>query len=92
MATNPEVIQAAVTSDQNGIKSLEDAISEAVVEARATCSDSGDRSAECAVAWDIVEELQAEKAHQKQAKKAQNSLDIYCNEHPEAIECLIYDV
>jgi hypothetical protein len=92
MATTPEVIQAAVTSDQNGIKSLEDAISEAVVEARTTCSDSGDRSTECAVAWDIVEELQAEKAHQKQAKKGKNSLDIYCSEHPEALECLIYDV
>lgn len=87
-----EVVQAAVTAEQNGTKTLEEAILEATVEARTTCEQNGNNSPDCAVAWDIVEELQAEKAHQRQAKKRKTLLESYCEEHPEAIECLIYDV
>lgn len=71
---------------------LTEEIQKAVVEARSTCQDKGDGSSECAVAWDIVEELQAEKSHQKQAAQRKNSLEVYCETHPEAIECLVYDV
>lgn len=71
---------------------LTEEIQKAVVEARSTCEEKGDASSECAVAWDIVEELQAEKSHQKQARERKNSLEIYCETHPEAIECLVYDV
>lgn len=71
---------------------LVEEIQKAVVEARSTCEEKGDGSSECAVAWDIVEELQAEKSHQKQARERKNSLEIYCETHPEAIECLVYDV
>lgn len=72
-------------------KSLETAIAQALEEARNACQTAGDNSSECAVAWDIVEELQAERSHRETAKQ-RNSLDVYCIEHPEAIECLIYDV
>ncbi|NJL09466.1 MAG: hypothetical protein HC908_02305 [Calothrix sp. SM1_7_51] len=71
---------------------MEQAITEAIVEARTTCETNGDGSAECAVAWDIVEEMQAERAHQAMATKGKNSLEHYCEMHPEAVECLIYDV
>jgi hypothetical protein len=71
---------------------LEQVITEAIAEAREACSVNGSTSAQCAVAWDIVEELQAEKADRHQATKTQNSLEVYCNQHPEAVECLIYDV
>ncbi|MBE9050759.1 Calvin cycle protein CP12 [Nostocales cyanobacterium LEGE 11386] len=89
MTKTLEVVQAAVNS---GTKTLEQAILEAIVEARETCEIDGDNSAGCAVAWDIVEELQAEKAHQQQVKQRKTSLENYCDTHPEAIECLIYDV
>ncbi|MBW4565391.1 MAG: Calvin cycle protein CP12 [Mojavia pulchra JT2-VF2] len=93
MQTSLEVVhQAAVTNGQNGTKTIEQAILEAIAEARTTCDTSGSNSANCAVAWDIVEELQAEKAHQKQAKQRKNSLETYCDQNPEAVECLIYDV
>lgn len=72
-------------------KSLETAIAQALAEARAACETAGANSSECAVAWDIVEELQAERSH-REAVKQWNSLDVYCMDHPEAIECLIYDV
>ncbi|MEH2229095.1 MAG: Calvin cycle protein CP12 [Nostoc sp.] len=75
-----------------GAANLEEAITNAINEARTTCDLDGSNSAGCAVAWDIVEELQAEKAHQQQAKSNKNSLENYCDRHPASVECLIYDV
>ena len=58
--------------------------------ARQACNSSGDNSKECAVAWDTVEELQAEAYHQKQ-KKPQSSFENYCDDNPDAAECRVYD-
>ncbi|MEH2061559.1 MAG: Calvin cycle protein CP12 [Nostoc sp.] len=74
-----------------GATNLEEAIIEAITEARTTCELDGN-SADCAVAWDIVEELQAEKSDQQQAKLKKTSLENYCDRHPASVECLIYDV
>ncbi|WP_427160021.1 Calvin cycle protein CP12 [Aliinostoc sp. HNIBRCY26] len=76
----------------NSNTTLEKAILTAIAEARLTCEQNGENSPNCAVAWDIVEELQAEKSHQEQAQKYRTSLDDYCEMHPDALECLIYDV
>ena len=46
---------------------LQQAIQEAVEQARAACEAKGNSSSDCAVAWDIVEELQAEKSHREVA-------------------------
>ncbi|PAX52216.1 Calvin cycle protein CP12 [Brunnivagina elsteri] len=92
MAETLDVIQAAVNSYQEGKKTLEEVIQESVVEARSACQQSGNQSPECAVAWDIVEELQAERSHRKQATEIKTSLDHYCYLHPDAAECRIYDV
>jgi uncharacterized protein YgiB involved in biofilm formation len=61
-----------------------------VKQARETCETSGTDSQECAVAWETVEELQSELSHQKQ-EKPKNSLEIYCDDNPEADECRLYD-
>jgi hypothetical protein len=73
-------------------KSLEQTIFDAISEARQTCEINGNNSAGCAVAWDIVEELQAEKAHQKQTQQHKTTLENYCETHPGSVECLMYDV
>jgi hypothetical protein len=86
------VLQIAINSDDNQTQTLEEAIFEAIAEARETCDLSGSNSANCAVAWDIVEELQAEKSHKQQVTKSKSSLESYCDRHPEAVECLIYDL
>ncbi len=86
------ILQTAINSHGNPTQTLEEAIFEAIAEARETCDINGNNSANCAVAWDIVEELQAEKAHKQQATKGKTSLESYCDRHPEAVECLIYDV
>jgi hypothetical protein len=81
-----------ITQNQQGTTNLEEIILEAIAEARATCEIDGSNSAGCAVAWDIVEELQAEKAHKATAKIPKTSLENYCDGHPDSVECLIYDV
>ncbi|MGF1488592.1 MAG: Calvin cycle protein CP12 [Prochloraceae cyanobacterium] len=60
-------------------------------EAREVCSTEGSTSSECAAAWDVVEELQAEAAHQRENKPKKNSLEQYCEDNPEAAECRIYE-
>ena len=59
--------------------------------ARAVCSTEGDTSGECAAAWDSVEELSAEAAHQKQNTPAKSSLEKYCDDNPDALECRVYE-
>ncbi|MCU0567650.1 MAG: Calvin cycle protein CP12 [Oculatellaceae cyanobacterium Prado106] len=60
-------------------------------EAREVCEIKGDGSSECAAAWDVVEELQAEASHQKQKETPKNSLQNYCDDNPDALECRVYD-
>ncbi|MBF2002465.1 MAG: CBS domain-containing protein [Synechococcales cyanobacterium M58_A2018_015] len=73
---------------------LEQRIQQAIERARAICAEQGPMSRECAVAWDEVEELQAEAAHQRDSKfydAGKTAFEIYCEEHPDALEARIYD-
>ncbi|BAZ04666.1 Calvin cycle protein CP12 [Calothrix sp. NIES-3974] len=92
MSTTLELINAQVDVVEEQMTALEAAILAAVNEARNTCKINGDASSSCAVAWDIVEELHAEKAHRQQNQKLKNNFEIYCDENPEADECRVYDV
>jgi CP12 domain len=69
---------------------IQEQISEEVEQARTVCDTAGSTSPECAAAWDAVEELQAEAAHQRQSKQ-KNSLEQYCDDNPEAVECRVYE-
>ena len=60
-------------------------------QARTVCDSEGSTSSECAVAWDTVEELQAEAAHQRASQPKKSSLEVYCDDNPEAAECRIYE-
>ncbi|MDM9384178.1 Calvin cycle protein CP12 [Chlorogloeopsis sp. ULAP01] len=86
MAKSLDVIQTSVPFD------IEQAIAQAVAQAHTTCEVKGNHSTNCAVAWEIVEELQAEKFHQLMTAKKKTALEIYCETHPDAAECRIYDV
>jgi len=71
---------------------LEDEVEAAREEARAICEAKGATSPECAAAWDTVEELQAEAAHQRSAQQDQSSsMKQYCSDNPDAPECRIYE-
>lgn len=82
----------SATDNGEANTNLEQAIQTAIEQARAACEAGGNSSSECAVSWDIVEELQAEKSHRQNKNKPKTSLDNYCEAHPEAVECLIYDL
>ncbi len=71
-------------------ETLQERIQEELANAREVCDASGTGSKECAAAWDAVEELQAEAAHQKQ-EPPKNSLQQYCDDNPDAAECRIYE-
>ncbi len=70
---------------------LEERIQEAIKDARATCTEKGATSKECAAAWDIVEELQAEAAHQKAERIEKTAFEAFCEENPDAAEARVYD-
>ena len=59
--------------------------------AREVCTTSGEGSRECAAAWDTVEELSAEASHQKQKAPQKSSLEKYCDDNPDALECRVYE-
>lgn len=67
-------------------------LQQAIEDARSACSVSGDLSSECATAWDIVEEMQAAAAHRRQVTVQKTALEQYCDEHPDASECRVYDI
>ncbi len=69
---------------------IQEKIKEELQAARQVCEDNGTGSIECAVAWDTVEELQSEASHQKQ-EKSKNSLEVFCDDNPDAAECRIYE-
>ncbi len=60
-------------------------------QARAVCDTQGATSGDCAAAWDAVEELQAEAAHQRQNQPQKSSLEQYCDDNPDAAECRVYE-
>jgi CBS domain-containing protein len=70
---------------------LEERIQDAIKDARATCTEKGATSKECAAAWDIVEELQAEAAHQKAERLDKTAFEVFCEENPDAAEARVYD-
>lgn len=70
---------------------IQSKIQEERSQAREVCEVKGDGSVECAAAWDAVEELQAEASHQREKEHQKNSLQQYCDDNPEALECRVYD-
>lgn len=66
-------------------------IQEALANARAVCSEKGATSGDCATAWDIVEELQASAAHQRQERVQQQSYEEYTAQYSEELANRDYD-
>jgi len=70
---------------------IQEKIQQELEAARNACDTSGDTSSECAAAWDAVEELQAEAAHQRAKEPQKTSFDQYCEDNPDADECRVYE-
>lgn len=72
------------------MSNITEKIQEELKHARETCDVSGENSQECVAAWDALENLEAETATPT-PDKTKNSLEIYCDDNPEAAECRLYD-
>lgn len=73
------------------MSNIQDQIEKERQAAREVCSTEGAASQNCANAWDTVEELSAEASHQKQKTPKKSSLEQYCDENPDALECRVYE-
>jgi CBS domain-containing protein len=71
---------------------FDEKIEQAVAEARRICAEKDHTSSECKAAWDMVEELQAEAAHQRARKPEKTALEAYLEEYPEAQGSLMLDL
>lgn len=72
------------------MSNIKDEIAKEIENAKNVCGTDSN-SGECAAAWDAVEELQAEAAHQRQQHPKKNSLQQYCDDNPDAAECRVYE-
>ncbi len=70
---------------------LRQELEDAIKKARVTCKETSPRSEECAIVWDIVDELQAELAHQEAKRVSKTAFEEYCEEFPEAMETRMFD-
>lgn len=70
--------------------SLAERIQAAREQARAMTDHYGAYSGEAAIAWETVEELLAEAAHQR--LRNATTFEAYCQEFPDAPEARMYDV
>lgn len=98
LATKPPEVGVNLTNqpwernfEQERTRRLEANLEAAIAAARAISQEKGVTSRESAVAWDIVEELQAAACHRREQKQ-KTAFARYCEENPSAIEALIYDV
>ncbi len=70
---------------------LQEQIERQIADARKICAERGFTSKECSTAWDLVEDLQAESAHQQDKKLKKTAFELYCEEHPKAQDIRRYD-
>ena len=73
------------------MSNIQEQIEKELENAKTVCSVEGGNTGDCAAAWDVVEELQAEAAHQRESHPAKTSLEEYCDLNPDAAECRVYD-
>ncbi|NBD17114.1 MAG: hypothetical protein GVY04_13530 [Cyanobacteria bacterium] len=77
---------------QADLASLQDLAQKAKHWAQEISQEKGVHSSDSAYAWNQVEELLAVISHRQAEQKNKTYLDNYCQEHPEAIKCRVYDV
>jgi len=73
------------------LETIQGKIAEEMQKAQDATSKYGKNSKEAALAWDVVEELEAEASHLKANKGSDDPLEKYCEDSPEADECRVYE-
>ena len=73
------------------LDTIQTKIQEEMKKAQDATAKFGKNSKEAALAWDVVEELEAEASHLKANKGTSDPLEEYCANSPDADECRVYD-
>jgi CP12 domain len=73
------------------LETIQVRIQEEMKKAQEATAKFGKSSKEAAVAWDLVEELEAEASHMKSKQGPVDPLEKYCEDVPEADECRVYE-
>ena len=71
-------------------QSLEASFQAALEHARRLTEMNGVEAIETALAWEVVEELLTAKKRQRE--KTPTPFEHYCDSHPDALECRVYDI
>jgi hypothetical protein len=90
IADNLQNIARIMTNSQEKTITIDERIEQAREAAHQAGETFGKTSPEFAVAMETLEELHQEAGHQRSAKP-QNSLERFCDDNPDAQECLLYD-
>lgn len=89
--SNSDLLLKSNFVEQPSAVLLKKQIEQKIAEAHKICEQEGFVSENCALAWDTVEELQAEEAHQQTQELRETAFDHYCLENPEAKDIWRYD-
>lgn len=73
------------------LETIQSRIQEEMKKAEEAVAQYGKDSKEARVAWDIVEELEAEASHLRGNQTKTDPLEEFCKESPEADECRVYE-
>lgn len=73
------------------LETIQSRITEEMKKAEEATAKYGKDSQEARVAWDVVEELEAEASHLKSNQTKSDPLEEFCKEAPEADECRVYE-
>lgn len=73
------------------LETIQTQIAEEMKKAEEASAKFGATSKEARIAWDVVEELEAEASHMKANAVKKDPLEEYCEGSPEADECRTYD-
>lgn len=86
-----DLLQRSNFVEQPAAVLIKKQIEQKIADARKICAERGFASKECSTAWDVVEDLQAEEAHQQTEQLRETAFDEYCEENPEAKDIWRYD-
>ncbi len=76
------------TVEQPSAIFLKQQLNQTMAEARHICAEWGWAGKKCVLAWERVENLQAEETLQQTEELKQTAFDEYCQKHPEAKEVI----
>ncbi|MDX2229092.1 MAG: CP12 domain-containing protein [Leptolyngbyaceae cyanobacterium bins.349] len=78
--------------DSMNLEALQRELDQLTLQAQTVCQTEGDRSQNCLLARHALDEMQAIVAEQQRAEQNRTFFERHCAEHPDALDCRIYDL